>query len=252
MTRFAFIDPLFSTGVLTVVTCGKYAAKAIHEAISWATFPPSASASYQQQKPCSARICQDSFTSFAHATLRLCWISLVGTSFDLRSHHPKVRGRCGSSCHLASGTLFREGFQRYAVEAFQAVLDGELTDSDHLAGDGGNQDAARQFFPWMKRGNDLGQPAISRAAYPDFEITGRGFLAAHSTHPVLRRSAWCRGSSARFRAASALRHHQPVPIRSAESLWQSALALRLFVSSTTFTRLRWRSPAGCLRPRCPD
>ena len=29
----AFIDPLFSTGVLMAVTCGKYAAKAIHEAL---------------------------------------------------------------------------------------------------------------------------------------------------------------------------------------------------------------------------
>ena len=45
----AFIDPLFSTGVLMAVTCGKYAANVIHEALSDGDYSAERFAIYQQQ-----------------------------------------------------------------------------------------------------------------------------------------------------------------------------------------------------------
>ncbi len=112
----AFIDPLFSTGVLMAVTCGKYAAKAIHEAISLGDFSAERFASYQQQALQGADLFKGLVHEFYARNLRPLLVRSAA--------HPST---CAAITSALAGDvyrpamwqgLFREGFSERAAESY--------------------------------------------------------------------------------------------------------------------------------------
>ena len=111
----AFIDPLFSTGVLMAVTCGKYAAHAIDEAIRAGDFSAERFASYQEQALRGADLFKGLVHEFYSRSLRPLLVR--------SATHPAT---CAAITSALAGDvyrpamwqgLFREGFSVRAVDS---------------------------------------------------------------------------------------------------------------------------------------
>ena len=113
----AFIDPLFSTGVLMAVTCGKYAAHAIDEAIRAGDFSAERFASYQEQALRGADLFKGLVHEFYSRSLRPLLVR--------SATHPAT---CAAITSALAGDvyrpamwqgLFREGFSVRAVDSLE-------------------------------------------------------------------------------------------------------------------------------------
>jgi flavin-dependent dehydrogenase len=110
----AFIDPLFSTGVLMAVTCGKFAAEAIHQAFLAGDFSASRFAEYQTRALQGAEVFKGLVHEFYARSLR----PLLVRSSSHKATCAAITSALAGDVYRAAmwQGLFKEGFSLRAVE----------------------------------------------------------------------------------------------------------------------------------------
>lgn len=111
----AFIDPLFSTGVLMAVTCGKYAAKAIHEALLAGDCSSERFAGYQTAALQGA----DLFKGLVHEFYARHLRPLLVRSAAHRATYTAITSALAGDVYRPAmwQGLFREGFSERAIDS---------------------------------------------------------------------------------------------------------------------------------------
>ncbi len=111
----AFIDPLFSTGVLMAVTCGKYAANVIHEALSDGDYSAERFAIYQQQALHGADLFKGLVHEFYARNLRPLLVRSAASPATCAAITSALAGDVYRPAMWQG--LFREGFSVRATES---------------------------------------------------------------------------------------------------------------------------------------
>ncbi len=111
----AFIDPLFSTGVLMAVTCGKYAARAIHDALELGDCSAERFAGYQTQALQGA----DLFKGLVHEFYARSLRPLLVRSAAHRATYSAITSALAGDVYRPAmwQGLFKEGFSERAVDS---------------------------------------------------------------------------------------------------------------------------------------